>query len=336
MPAARSRRHRLPRPAATTGRRRDPGRRRRPDPVRHQQRLARARRGRRAPGAMGFTAEARRRRHQRAERGPAAGGPIATRRSGSRRRHRCARRRNPQGRACGRSDSSSDEPGRRRSRTFAADRLGRPRRGGAGHPRRSTVGRRERRPHAAVRTRTAARQRGDGRRAARPPPTASRRSRASRSRRCCRDALARGDFQRPLVVGDRLDTDIAGANAAGLPSLLVLTGVSTAADMVLRRRRRAPELHRRGPALARTPDADALRVGPHPAWRVDVGPTAMSPCTRPAGTPGRSAVASSAPSRAPSGAPSVDGRARSPCIGGDDTARQALDALVAARPRRIG
>jgi HAD superfamily hydrolase (TIGR01450 family) len=37
---------------------------------------------------------------------------------------------------------------------------------------------------------------------------------------------------RPLVVGDRLDTDIAGANAAGLPSLLVLTGVSRPADLL--------------------------------------------------------------------------------------------------------
>ena len=37
---------------------------------------------------------------------------------------------------------------------------------------------------------------------------------------------------RPLVIGDRLDTDIAGANAAGLPSLLVLTGVSSADDLV--------------------------------------------------------------------------------------------------------
>ncbi|NUT52998.1 MAG: HAD hydrolase-like protein, partial [Saccharothrix sp.] len=33
--------------------------------------------------------------------------------------------------------------------------------------------------------------------------------------------------QRPLVVGDRLDTDIAGAVNAGMDSLLVLTGVST-------------------------------------------------------------------------------------------------------------
>jgi HAD superfamily hydrolase (TIGR01450 family) len=40
-------------------------------------------------------------------------------------------------------------------------------------------------------------------------------------------ALSRHDAQRPLVVGDRLDTDIAGANAVGAASLLVLTGVST-------------------------------------------------------------------------------------------------------------
>ena len=46
------------------------------------------------------------------------------------------------------------------------------------------------------------------------------------------DALARGTFRTPLVVGDRLDTDIAGANTAGLPSLLVLCGVSTAGDAV--------------------------------------------------------------------------------------------------------
>ena len=35
---------------------------------------------------------------------------------------------------------------------------------------------------------------------------------------------------RVLAVGDRLDTDIAGANAAGMPSVLVLTGVSTRAE----------------------------------------------------------------------------------------------------------
>lgn len=38
---------------------------------------------------------------------------------------------------------------------------------------------------------------------------------------------------RPLVIGDRLDTDIAGAEAAGMPSLLVMTGVTTVADLIL-------------------------------------------------------------------------------------------------------
>ncbi|RKT56614.1 HAD-IIA family hydrolase [Saccharothrix australiensis] len=37
--------------------------------------------------------------------------------------------------------------------------------------------------------------------------------------------------QRPLVVGDRLDTDILGAVHAGMDSLLVLTGVSTEAEV---------------------------------------------------------------------------------------------------------
>ncbi|WP_425560874.1 HAD-IIA family hydrolase [Luedemannella helvata] len=36
----------------------------------------------------------------------------------------------------------------------------------------------------------------------------------------------------PLVVGDRLDTDIEGANRAGMPSLVVLTGVTQPADLL--------------------------------------------------------------------------------------------------------
>lgn len=39
-----------------------------------------------------------------------------------------------------------------------------------------------------------------------------------------------GDPATTLVIGDRLDTDIGGALNAGLPSLLVLTGVSTRAE----------------------------------------------------------------------------------------------------------
>lgn len=45
-------------------------------------------------------------------------------------------------------------------------------------------------------------------------------------------AAARAGAQSPLVVGDRLDTDVEAAARAGVPSLLVLTGVSTCADLV--------------------------------------------------------------------------------------------------------
>ena len=84
------------------------------------------------------------------------------------------------------------------------------------------------------------------------------------------DALARGDFRAPLVVGDRLNTDIAGANAAGLPSLMVLSGVNSARDAV----HAVPEqratyigydlrsLHQ---------DADALAVAAQSAWHVETG-----------------------------------------------------------------
>ncbi|MBT2508334.1 HAD-IIA family hydrolase [Streptomyces sp. ISL-98] len=44
-----------------------------------------------------------------------------------------------------------------------------------------------------------------------------------------RETILRTGAERPLVVGDRLDTDIEGANAAGVDSLLVLTGVTDAA-----------------------------------------------------------------------------------------------------------
>lgn len=45
------------------------------------------------------------------------------------------------------------------------------------------------------------------------------------------DALTRVGTREALVVGDRLDTDIDGAHTVGLESFLVLTGVSTLADL---------------------------------------------------------------------------------------------------------
>ncbi|MGE5762546.1 MAG: HAD-IIA family hydrolase [Mycobacterium leprae] len=46
------------------------------------------------------------------------------------------------------------------------------------------------------------------------------------------EAVRRTGARCPLVVGDRLDTDIAGAARAGLPSLFVLTGVSRPRDLL--------------------------------------------------------------------------------------------------------
>jgi HAD superfamily hydrolase (TIGR01450 family) len=89
------------------------------------------------------------------------------------------------------------------------------------------------------------------------------------------DALTRGQFDAPLVVGDRLDTDIAGANAAQLPSLMVLTGVNNAGDAVRAVPAQRPtfiaedlrSLHE---------DAAAHEVAAHPAWRVRVDGSAVT------------------------------------------------------------
>lgn len=82
-------------------------------------------------------------------------------------------------------------------------------------------------------------------------------------------ALQRGRFTTPLVVGDRLDTDVAGANAAGLPSLLVLSGVGTAADAVYAPPDQRPT-HLGHDLRALHTDAEECLVAPHPAWRVTV------------------------------------------------------------------
>jgi len=90
-----------------------------------------------------------------------------------------------------------------------------------------------------------------------------------------RDALARGDFANPLVVGDRLDTDIAGGNAADLPSLMVLTGVNSARDAVFAKPEERPTYI--GADLRSLLTAgDLLAVASHPAWRTEVGDGAVT------------------------------------------------------------
>jgi glycerol-1-phosphatase len=79
------------------------------------------------------------------------------------------------------------------------------------------------------------------------------------------ECVRRTGARRPLVVGDRLDTDIEGARRSGAASLLVLTGVTDPATLLA-----AGPLHR--PDLL-APDAGGLLVAHPPvhgrpgAWR---------------------------------------------------------------------
>jgi glycerol 3-phosphatase-2 len=90
-----------------------------------------------------------------------------------------------------------------------------------------------------------------------------------------RDAVARGDFRAPLVIGDRLDTDIEGANAAQLPSLMVLTGVNNARDAVFARPEQRPTYIGHDLRSLRQ-ESKLLAVGPQPGWQVDVGDHAVT------------------------------------------------------------
>lgn len=90
-----------------------------------------------------------------------------------------------------------------------------------------------------------------------------------------KDAVGRGDFHAPLVIGDRLDTDIEGANAADLPSLMVLTGVNDARDAVYAEPAQRPTYIGQDLRCLHE-DAEQLKVGPQPAWRVDVDGQALT------------------------------------------------------------
>ncbi|SFF88985.1 Haloacid Dehalogenase Superfamily Class (subfamily) IIA [Actinacidiphila alni] len=82
-----------------------------------------------------------------------------------------------------------------------------------------------------------------------------------------RETVIRTGAKRPLVVGDRLDTDIEGAHAGGVDSLLVLTGVTDAAGLLAARPEHRPTYvaaDLRGllvPQPDVTADGDAFRCG---------------------------------------------------------------------------
>ena len=74
------------------------------------------------------------------------------------------------------------------------------------------------------------------------------------------ETIRRVGGDRPLMVGDRLDTDIEGAHAVGVDSLLVMTGVTHLAELVAA----TPELR---PSYI-SPDLEGL-FEPHPAPELD-------------------------------------------------------------------
>ena len=82
------------------------------------------------------------------------------------------------------------------------------------------------------------------------------------------DTVARLGARRPVFVGDRLDTDIAGAVNAGLDSMLVLTGSHSAADLLAARPGERPTHLGNDlrallePPLVVTADGDGWRCGP--------------------------------------------------------------------------
>ena len=82
-----------------------------------------------------------------------------------------------------------------------------------------------------------------------------------------RTAAHRAGASAPLVVGDRLDTDIQGGRAAEMPTLLVLTGVSDAVRAARSPAAGAPRLRRRRshcarPGLRRSSPPARGRAGP--------------------------------------------------------------------------
>jgi glycerol-1-phosphatase len=77
-----------------------------------------------------------------------------------------------------------------------------------------------------------------------------------------REAILRTGARHPLVVGDRLDTDIEGAVRAGADSMLVLSGVSGAVDLVSAPPARRPTFVARDlRALSAEPDRLAVAPG---------------------------------------------------------------------------
>lgn len=83
-------------------------------------------------------------------------------------------------------------------------------------------------------------------------------------------AVASAQAGRPLMVGDRLDTDIGGAVRSGMSSLMVLTGVGTAADVLFASVGDRPEHVADDLRGLHLPHSTTV-IGEQSAWKVRVG-----------------------------------------------------------------
>jgi glycerol-1-phosphatase len=84
------------------------------------------------------------------------------------------------------------------------------------------------------------------------------------------DAIRATGASHPLAVGDRLDTDIAGGNGVGVDSLLVLTGVATATDLLSAPAKLRPTFVSKDLGGVSQPIGD-IEIAAHPDWTAEVG-----------------------------------------------------------------
>lgn len=129
------------------------------------------------------------------------------------------------------------------------------------------------------------------------------------------EAMRSAGARAALVVGDRVDTDIAGAQAAGLDSLMVLTGVSTVAELL--RGGPVPTYLAEDLTAVAEPPAD-LAVAAKPEWRIE-GAGRLHVHWR--------GAAASDPMRLARGLVAARGAGPATVIAGDDIASTALARL---------
>lgn len=82
-------------------------------------------------------------------------------------------------------------------------------------------------------------------------------------------AVASAGGRAPLMVGDRLDTDISGAVHAGIPAMLVLTGATKPPDVLAAAQECRPD-YVAADLMALHRPASESTIQPHPGWHVEV------------------------------------------------------------------